>query len=96
MEWKEGALVAANITSGNGGTCYVRSSVPLATKDGELSESGIPRKREIEFGRNRIRWESAAEQELETLYLPGTYDYELVTSAGETYRLTGQTIKKQK
>lgn len=92
MEWKNGTLVAANITSKKGGILHLRSSVPLFHKSEKLAKNYTPRKREIDFGNNYIKWNSQAKQDLPELKIPETNDYEIHTQPGETYRILAKPI----
>jgi alpha-L-fucosidase 2 len=92
MEWKNGTLVAANITSKKGGILYLRSSVPLFYKSEKLSKNYNSRKREIDLGNNYIKWNSQAKQDLPELKIPETNDYEIHTQPGETYRILAKPI----
>lgn len=87
MEWKNGTLVAANITSKVGGTINLRSAVPLFYKFGSLKERNKIRKRETDFGNNLIEWNSRAKQDLPELNIPETYDYEMHTQPGEKFTI---------
>ena len=50
IEWRDGRLVAADVTSGAGGRCRVRSAAPLtATSGGQRVEAARPEPRVCEF-----------------------------------------------
>jgi alpha-L-fucosidase 2 len=85
MEWKAGNLVAAHITSKNGGILNLRSAVPLFHKSGKLKENDAFRKREISFGNHWIKYDSRATQDLPELNIPETYEYEMHTQPGEEF-----------
>jgi alpha-L-fucosidase 2 len=93
MEWKNGELVSAKITSQNGGVCGLRTSTPLVQEVDYLEESKAIRKNEIYFGNNLIKWKSNATQNLPELNIPETYDYELTTKPGEFYELIAKSVK---
>ena len=93
MEWKNGELVSAKITSRNGGMCSLRTSTPLVKKKDFLKVSDAIRKNEVDFGKNLIKWTSNATRNLAELKIPVTYDYELSTKPGESYELIVKSVK---
>ena len=85
MEWGNGTLVEANITSKKGGILHLRSSVPLFHKSEKLAEDYTYRKRGIDFVNNWIKWNSLATQDLSELKILETYDYEIQTQPNKVY-----------
>src|SRR5690554_689833 len=58
MEWKNGSLVSARLTSKKGGKINLRASVPLFSKNGKLLENKTFKNKEINFGKSMIKWNS--------------------------------------
>ena len=89
--WKDGNLDSAEITSRNGGKCFLK--VPC-----KLVETNNIKRIDLKQFKNsvseilKLEWKSEVKQKLVELMIPEVYYYELNTGIGNTYKIKTKSI----